>query len=65
MKKTNRDARRELAAGALVEIRKLVKKFDLPSVQNAVKQLYDERAAQKALIDAEAKVQSLKKKLGA
>lgn len=53
-----------MAASALVEIRKIVKKFDLPAVQNAVKQLYDERKAQNELKKAEAKVALLRKKLG-
>lgn len=52
-----------MARNALIEIKKLVSKYDLASVQNAVKQLYDERKANKELQEAEAKVQALKKKL--
>lgn len=63
-KKTAREVRRELAGAALVEVRKIVKKFDLPAVQAAVKALYDERNAAKELREAEAKVALLRKKLG-
>lgn len=64
-KKTNLESRRILAKNALPEVRKLVAKFDLPSVQHAVKMMYDERSAAKALRDAEAKVIELKRKLAA
>ena len=62
--KTNRQVRRDLAASALVDVRKIVKKFDLPAVQAAVKALYDERKAAKELEKAEKKVAELRKKLG-
>lgn len=62
--KTRIEVRRELAAGALGDIRKLMKKYDLAAVQAAVKMLYDEKAAQRKLKEAEANVQALKRKLG-
>jgi len=61
--KTNLQKRRELIAQAIPEVRKLVKKYDLASVQAAIKSLYDERKAEKALKDAEAKVVALKSRL--
>lgn len=62
---TNLEVRRNLAKNALPLVRKLVEKFDLPSVHKAVTMIYDERKATKALRDAEAKVAALKKRLGA
>lgn len=58
------EVRQKMAYQALPEVRKLVAKYDLPAVQNAVNALYDERKASKELRDAELKVLSLKKKLG-
>jgi len=63
-KPTNLQVRRSLVDAALVDVRKLVKKYDLPSVNSAVKVLYDERKADKELRDAEAKVAALRKKRG-
>lgn len=62
--KTNRDIRREMCSQAVPEVRKLVKRFDLASVQSAVKALYNEKAAEKELDAAEKKVAALKKTLG-
>ena len=61
---TNLEKRRKLLATVLPEVRKLVSKYDLASVQGAVKTLYNERQAEKELRMAEAKVEALKKKLG-
>ncbi len=61
--KTNLQKRRELASEALPEVRKLVGKFDLASLNNAVKMIYAERLAQKELKEAEEKVEALKKKI--
>jgi hypothetical protein len=70
MKKTTRvyqvsnlEKRRKLLATALPEVRKLVSRYDLASIQGAVKTLYNERQADKELRLAEAKVEALKKKL--
>ena len=64
MKKVTRlEERRNLAKGALPLVRKLVEKFDLASVNNAVKMIYDERTAERNLKNAEAQVAALKKKL--
>lgn len=61
---TRQQKRQALRTNALPAIRQLVKRFDLPAVQAAVKMLYDERRAEKELHDAERKVESLKRKLG-
>jgi len=61
---TTREMRRSLASKALPEVRKLVAKFDLPSVNNAVKMIYAERVAANELKKAEQKVQELQRKLG-
>lgn len=47
----------------LPAVRKLVKSFDLASVQAAIKVLYDERKAAQQLKEAERKVAELKRKL--
>lgn len=60
---SNLQKRRALVSNALPEVRKLVSRFDLASVQAAIKSLYDERKAEKELKDAEAKVMALKNKL--
>lgn len=62
--KNNLEKRRALSAAVLPEVRKLVQKYDLASVQAAVKSLYENRRAEKELADAEARVASLKKRLG-
>ncbi len=64
IRKSNLEKRREMARLALIEVKKLVAKYDLAAVQNAVKSLYDERKANKELMEAEAKVNALKRKLG-
>jgi len=67
-KKTNRITnlakRRLMMKEALPEVRKLVAKYDLASVQAAVKSLYDNRRAEQELKSAELKVAELKRKLG-
>ncbi len=60
---STRDKRQMLRAQALPEVRKMVSKYDLASVQAAVKVLYEERTAQKQLEFAERKVAELKSKL--
>lgn len=62
-RQSTRHIRRNLSSKALPEVRKLVNKYDLASVQSAVKAMYDERKAAKELKEAEAKVQALKNKL--
>ncbi len=61
---SNLQKRRALIAAVLPDVRKLVRKYDLSIVHAAVKQLYEQRAAEKELLDAERKVSALKKKLG-
>lgn len=61
---TKREQRRSLANAALPEVRKLVAKFDLAAVNNAIKAIYSERVAANELKKAEIRVQELKKKLG-
>ena len=51
---TNRERRQALAKQVFPDVRKLVLKFDLAAVHNAVKAIYDERTAQKELLKAEA-----------
>ena len=63
-KKNYRQVRRDLISEALPKVRALVKQYDLGSINSAVKAMYDERKAEKALKDAEAKVAALKNKLG-
>ncbi len=58
------EKRRALLASAIPEVRKLVRKYDLPAVQSAVRALYEERSAAKQLREAEAEVAALKRKLG-
>lgn len=60
----NVQKRRALLASALPEVRKLVAKYDLASVQAAVKTLYENRQAERELKEAEKKVAELRKKLG-
>ena len=64
VRKSNLEKRREMKAEALPEVRKLVAKYDLASVQAAVKDLYENRKAEKELKEAEAKVLALRKKIG-
>lgn len=62
---SNLDKHRKMIAAALPEVRKLVAKYDLSAVNAAVKNLYDNRKAERELAAAEAKVNALKRKLGA
>ena len=63
VRKSTLEKRREMKNAVLPAVRKLVAQYDLPSVQAAVKVLYENRKAEKELRDAEAKVEALKKKL--
>lgn len=64
MKKiTYREKRQIIHKDVLPEVRKLVAKFDLASVQSAVKTMYEERKAQNELKAAERKVEELKRKV--
>lgn len=60
---SNLQKRRNLAMAALPEVRKLVAKYDLASVQSAVKNLYENRKAESELRAAEKKVIELKNRL--
>lgn len=64
IKYNNRKVRQSLVAKALPDVKKLVNRYDLASVNSAVKALYEEKKADKELKDAEAKVAQLKSKLG-
>jgi len=61
---SNLEKRRKMMHEALPEVRKIVAKYDLASVQSALKSLYDNRKAEKELAEAEAKVLALRKKIG-
>jgi N-methylhydantoinase B/oxoprolinase/acetone carboxylase alpha subunit len=52
-----------MISAALPEVRKLVAKYDLASVNAAIKSLYENRKAERELREAEEKVAALKKKL--
>jgi len=60
---TRLEIRQNMRTNVLPHVRKLVKMFDLPSVQGALKVLYEERTAARQLKEAEKKVAELKKKL--
>jgi 2-phospho-L-lactate guanylyltransferase (CobY/MobA/RfbA family) len=61
---TNREKRRNLINAVLPDVRKLVEKYDLAAVQGALKNLYENRKAEKELKEAEQKVEALRKKIG-
>lgn len=63
-KKSNLEVRRDLIKRALPEVKKLVAKYDLASVQSAVKVLYENRRAEQELRAAEKKAADLRKRLG-
>lgn len=56
--------KRTISKALLASIRSLVKKNGLGEVNRAIKSLYDERKAEKELVEAERKVQALKRRMG-
>jgi len=62
-KKSALEEHRARIRAVLPAVRKLVADYDLPSVQAAVKTLYEERKAARELAAAEKRVAELKKKV--